>query len=126
MSMVPPRMPGDMERLFWEEVPFEIKGRVLKTEEEFKEFFPADEFYGDVKLVNRRYPVYVRTYKNDSYTGPGVGYNCPRCKQIIIGSPLIQDDNSIKLGIPLCGGEGYDVSCAKCYYPLDEGTLAIS
>ena len=123
MSLIPPSMPGDMERLLWESVPRELQGRVTSLKE-LPGLFPN---FSDRDIVilstGRNHAVYgVKISRFPTY----LAYDCFNCDKIILGPPRINDDVSIRMGMPLAGREGFDAYCANCSIKLYGHTFKMS
>lgn len=127
MSLAPPSLPSDMERLKWEEVPSNLEGRVVSLDELIALFPEVSPFSGIQVLEDaKNYRVYGRKRQDTtSFADQYLAYECKKCKAIIIGSPEIQDEDSIGCS-PLAGRVGYDLSCKQCYARLEDVTLEMS
>lgn len=127
MSLAPPSLPSDMERLKWEEVPSNLEGRVVSLDELIALFPEVSPFSGIQVLEDaKNYRVYGRkrqdtTFFADQY----LAYECKKCNSLVIGSPNINDEDSIGCS-PLVGRVGYDLSCKQCYARLEDVTLELS
>ena len=122
MSLVPPQMPGDIERSFWSHIPSRLRGRVTSLKE-ISGLFPD--------FVDREVGI-IRTEQDYIVYGVNVGlpvflaYDCMRCDTLVIGPPTIEDDLSIRRGIPLSGREGYDIYCTNCSSQIGSATFKVS
>lgn len=121
--MMPDPLPGDIERSQWTHVPAQFTGIKIKSLDELKQVFPKDTDHSEVQSVrdNPKYLVLGRVIagRYPEY----LAYQCKSCKTIVVGPPNIQDDLSIKEGIPLAGREGYDVYCHQCQTQFEEHTF---
>ena len=124
--MCPEQQPGDFERLLWKDVPHELEGRVVVSLAELEKLIPDTRSPHIVALPIQPSQNYILYGRRVETWHQRLAYQCNHCHQIVIGPPSITDDNSIKLGIPLCGREGYNVNCTNCEYELAEHTFAVS
>ncbi len=73
-------------------IPKDLVGRILNTEQELKQLFPQDETFLDVYLKNRVGALYCKFYAREKRAirdedEPYVAYKCNSCEKIIIGMP---------------------------------------
>ena len=125
MSIIPQSRPGDIERSRWVWTPEKLEGKIVSLDELKNLFHETPELAViDILEDKKGYVVYGRKFKKFSFPeGQREAYKCKSCNNLIIGSPVINDDTSIKDGVPLSGREGFDVSCGKCYSHLDDTTF---
>jgi hypothetical protein len=125
MNMFPERMPGDLERMVWEQDlhgPFAGLIGKVSTLDELNKVLHKHEKESNVILYKKekKYDIYAIKY---SHSVQRVAYGCHKCKNIVVGSPVIKDENSIG---PLSGRIGYDVYCKNCDAHLEEHTSVLS
>ncbi len=130
MSLAPPSLPSDMERLKWEEVPSNLEGRVVSLDELVALFPEVSQFSGIQVLEDaKNYRVYGRKRQDTSFFADQyLAYGCKKCNIIMVGSPEIKDEDSINIedSQPLAGRRGYDLSCKQCYARLEDVTFELS
>ena len=116
--MLPPSKPADEERRRW--IATNLEGRVVSVEE-LKKLFPKQGNLPEIGVTKdtETYKVYGRVLKN-------LAYECKSCNTVVVGSPNIEDDTSIELGMPLAGRSGYDLYCKQCHAHLEDVTLEMS
>lgn len=124
-------MPGDSERMRWKIIPPSLERKVVNSIDELKKIFPADRKFGEISLTEKKkgtktHKIYGRAFRNKERILDYVAYECPGCEKIVIGPPRIEDDTSIKLGMPLAGREGYDAYCTNCHTHLTSNAFANS
>jgi hypothetical protein len=125
MSILPPRMPGDSERMRWQDLP--ESGQAV-TINQLRERFPEDDSKSCVDVVDTKenFKIIGRRFKKAQGIKVRIAYQCNACNGVFYGPPRIVDDNSIDDGIPLSGREGYDLYCHGCNSHLDSKTSRVS
>lgn len=125
MTLAPPNRHGDMERIFWSNVPVNLRGKVVSLDE-LKKLFPENQDYHPVEKLeeDNKHATYGRRTKPITFH-EFLAYECKSCQKLIIGPPRIKDENTIGQQ-PLCGREGYNVYCTNCHTELKESTWAMS
>ncbi|MEK6816368.1 MAG: hypothetical protein AABY09_02040, partial [Nanoarchaeota archaeon] len=116
MSLVPKPLPSVQERCKWLNVPAGLEGAIVKSLDELEALFPKSDEDSEMRVLedNAKYIVYGREKLGYGLV-ESLAYQCKNCSQIIVGMPVIHDDTSIGLNLPLAGREGYDMYCSKCF-----------
>jgi hypothetical protein len=123
-SFMPPQMPGDFERLLWDRVPADLRGKVVSLDE-LNSLFPKNDSYSAISVIkeNSWYKIYGRSCK--ARYPIRIAYQCKKCNAIIIGMPEMIEEDSIG-EMPLCGREGYSLYCKRCNNLLEDITIKAS
>ena len=129
MSLAPPSLPSDLERLKWERrsFPSDLEGRVVSLDE-LVALFPEVNHFSGIQVLEdaENYRVYGRKRQDTIFFADQyLAYECKKCNSLVIGSPNISDEDSIGCS-PLAGRRGYDLSCKHCYARLEYVTFELS
>jgi len=128
----PPRMPGDWERALWDSSSdffSGLEGKIV-TEAELKDTFSKyDSQYGIKVVLEVSDTGWCKGYKILGFEKQRfrhrLAYECGSCRQIVIGPPRIEDEDSIG-EIRLAGRKGYYLYCHNCDARLEENIEVMS
>lgn len=120
MVIAPFPQPGDFRRRLWTKLDYDLEGRIV-TLDALKQLFPTSDGFEEVIEIGTKpsgagkgCTVYGRKVADMTNYAERLAYGCGRCKNLVLGSPRIEDDNSIDDGMPLSGRRGYEAYCRSC------------
>ena len=120
----PPSKLSDWEKILWGNVSEKLDGKVVSLDE-LKDLFSTGEKTSEVRLVKEDNSLAIYGRESASGIVEYIAYQCKHCDTLMIGSPGIRDNNSLKKGMPLTGKDGYDRVCRSCYAHLGSVSLEV-
>lgn len=115
-ELVPRQNYGNFEKGLWKtDIDPKINGKIVSLDELVK-LFPSDDNFSELFVSggNDNYFSYARQYKLSKLT-ECVAYQCKQCNSLIVGMPVLGEEDSLG---PLVGRRGSSLECKHCHAEL--------